>query len=367
MNEYVVPNNFDVIYTMAKTPCFISANQNDVCGSTKPNYYTGACAPPTDVTCSGQGVGGTGGDDGHFISFMTDLWTHIVNEGWTTQKDGVTPRQWYFELWNEPDRNGMWDNDWITKTYCFGDVNANTGPQRILMRMAADAQNAVGTHPNVHFLTPPMNMTITAVQQGGWWYQYLSLGGGAYADIMSNHGYLQNNPVEAVCCAAGTLVANTLATMKQFNQSGKPLLLTETSCGDHCPTGDPALAGWAGRYYTLVLSQSQVASLEWYAYDAMQELWNGSTLTATGTAVGVMQTDWRYDGATFDAAGCAEVRCGSGHRWTCNLTEGSGTQAQVAWFDGTDTSCSYGPSSPPYIDYQDLTGKSKVYQGSRLR
>ena len=247
LTAYVVPNGFDVIYTISKTPCFISANPTDANCS----YYNGSCVPPTDLTCSGTGVAGTGGSDATFKTYMQALWSHIVSKVGILDASGIS------RSGTNPMARGSGTTNGSSTTTAAVTL---PGRSEIIVRVAADVRQSVGGGAtNVHFLTPAIADAINQVQAGGWWYQYLSLGGGTYADVMSVHGYLSGNPVESICCATGTLVANTLATMQHFNQSGKPLFLSEAYCGQHCPTGDPALVGWVGRYYTLVLSQAQVA------------------------------------------------------------------------------------------------------------
>jgi len=365
MNTYA-SNGWDVIYTVAKTPCAFSANPTD---STCPNDFgTGQCDPPKDITCTGHHAGNTDGLDTNFTTFITDLWTHIKTMGYDKN------RRWYVEIWNEPDSKD-WDGSWIQNNYCNADLTAQ---YRILVRMAADAKSTIlGLDPNanVKFLTPPVNDPLHQMGPGGWEYKYLQNGGAAYADILSAHAYVKNpNPVKDVCCDPNTsIVGLTVNTRNHFftGPTVTPIFFTEGGYGRDGQQVPSDVVAWTGTYYTLLLSSRLVSSLDWYAYDIDAKMWDQTlsppALTPTGTAVAVMQQDWGYDGATFDPTGCASTACGTSgaKRWTCNLTEGtSGTQAQVAWYDGTDQSCSYGPGpSPPYIDYQDLTGKSEVYQG----
>ena len=257
--------------------------------------------------------------------------------------------------------------NWINtpRNYCLT-PGANLS-QRLLVRMAYDAMNTIGTS-NAKFLTPPVNDPLDQMGPNGWEYLYLSYGGWRYANVLSAHAYLQGKTVQDVCCDANnSVVGLTVNTRKAFFPIPyPPIFFTEGGYGSnpHIPSDD---AAWIGAYYTLILSSgtaANVANLDWYAYDIKANLWEGppnNVLTEAGTALGVMQQDWGYDGATFDAAGCAEITCGNGNRWTCNLTEGggSGTQAQVAWYDGAvnDDSCSYSPGgNPPWVDYRDLSG-----------
>lgn len=366
LNHYVTPNNFDVIYTVAQTPCFIAADQND----TKCAHYPGSCVPPSDLTCSGTGVADTGGTDATFIAFLQALWTHMQGQPY------YPGRKWFFEAWNEPDVGKFWDNTWINETYCSGDI---TGSKRIMMRLAADAKATIqAIDPSVLVLTPPSAEALTSTLPGGWWYNYMGGqtspwgGGGQFADIISVHGYVSDFPAapELICCGSNTLVANTRAAMAKFGQSNKPLFLSEGSCGKAC-YGDPE-PGWAGRFYTLMLSKGQVARFDWNGWDTLAPLWNGSGLTATGIALQVMQADWGYAGGTFDAGGCsskAQSKCaGAGNIHTCGLTEGNtGTRALVAWYDSKGNACSYTPGGSGWVDYKNLAGHTLPYKGGSVK
>jgi hypothetical protein len=355
LSYYALPNDFDVTYVAAKTPCFISANPTDSSCA----FYTGACDPPQDITCTGNGPGGTGGTDATFIAFVQALWTHMQGQPY------YPGRNWFFEMWNEPNVGEFWDNPWINNTYCGGD---QTATRRIMMRMAADARATISQiDPNVQFITPAVSVALAQARKNGWWYNYLKLGGGQYADIMGVHSYLfdTTQPVEDVCCGPSTLIAGALATMAEFGQSGKPLWATEGSCGKWC-AGLPDMVSWTARYYTLLLSSGKVKRFNWYSYDVFGTLWNGKELTPTGQMLGVLQSDWGYAGGTFN--GCTattEPSCaGAGHIYTCNMQEGgTGTTAEVAWYDSQGNTCPFTPKGTGWIDYNDVTGHKTIYNG----
>ncbi len=355
LNHYAIPNDFDVTYVAAQTPCFISANPTDATCA----HYTGSCDPPKDITCTGTGPGGTGGTDATFINYLQQLWTHMMAQPY------YGGRQWYYEMWNEPNVGFFWNNGWINDKYCGGD---QTATRRIMIRMAADARATISAiDPSVLFITPAVSVAITQARVNGWWYLYLQLGGGQYADIMGVHSYLDDTvyPPEAVCCNASSLIGGALATMAQFGQSNKPLWATEGSCGKYCP-GLPDMVAWTARYYTMMLSKNEVARFNWYCYDIYGVLWDGNELTPTGQMLGVLQSDWGYMGGTFK--GCTETKVascsGAGHIFACNLKEGgTGAPAQAAWYDSQGNTCSFTPKGTGWIDYQDLTGKKTHYSG----
>jgi len=355
LTHYATPNDFDVTYVAAQTPCFISANPTDsTCA-----HFTGSCDPPSDITCTGTYPGNTGGTDATFINFLTQLWTHMMKQPY------YPGRHWFFEMWNEPNVGKFWNNNWINYTYCGGD---HTATRRIMIRMAADARATISQlDPSVLFITPAVSVALQEAKVAGWWYDYLQLGGGQYADIMGVHSYIYalGQPVEDVCCSPSTLIGGAIATMATFGQSSKPLWSTEGSCGQWCP-GLPDILGWTARYYTLMLSKGLVQRFNWYCYDIFGTLWNGKALTPTGEMLGVLQSDWGYAGGTFSGctatkkAGCA----GEGHIYTCNMTEGgTGAAAQVAWYDSQGNTCSYTPKGTGWIDYNNLTNSKTNYTG----
>jgi hypothetical protein len=355
LNHYALPNDFDVTYVAAQTPCFISTFPTDSSCA----HFTGACDPPSDITCTGTGPGNTGGSDATFINFVQQLWTHMMKQKY------YPGRHWFFEMWNEPNVGKFWNNDWINNHYCGGD---QTATRRIMIRMAADARTAISAiDPNVLFITPAVSVAMTQAKKGGWFYDYLALGGGQYADIMGVHSYIYalSQPVEDVCCGPSTLIGGALATMAKNGQSSKPLWSTEGSCGQWCP-GLPDMVGWTARYYTLLLSKSLVDRFNWYCYDIFGTLWNGKSLTPTGQMLGVIQSDWGYAGGTF--SGCTATKksscAGAGHIYTCDLSEGgTGATAQVAWYDSQGNTCSYTPTGTGWIDYNDLTNNKTDYTG----
>lgn len=355
LNHYALPNDFDVTYVAAQTPCFISANPTD----TTCAHFTGSCDPPSDITCTGSGPGGTGGTDAAFINFLKILWPHMMKQKY------YGGRHWFYEMWNEPNVGKFWNNDWINYTYCGSD---HTATRRIMIRMAADARATISAiDPNVRFITPAVSVALQEAKKAGWWYDYLQLGGGQYADIMGVHSYIYalKQPVEDVCCGPNTLIGGALATMAAFGQSGKPLWATEGSCGQWCP-GLPDMVGWTARYYTLLISKGFVKRFNWFCYDIFGTLWNGKELTPTGKMLGVLQSDWGYDGGSFN--GCTRTKepscAGNGNVYTCNLTEGgTGAPAQAAWYTSQGNTCSYAPKGTGWIDYQDLTGTKTNYTG----
>jgi hypothetical protein len=363
LKYYTAQNNFDVTYVAAKTPCYIAANPSD----TTCAYFTGACTPPTDIACSGNGPGATGGTDATFKDYLKQLWTHMMKQSY------YPGRQWYFELWNEPNVGKFWNNDWINGTYCGGD---QTATRRILIRMAADARTVISAiDPNVQFITPAVSVAIDNMLPKGWMWTYLELGGGQYADIIGVHSYIVWPgpkwilPVpEDVCCGKGTLIYNSLAAMAQFGQSGKPLWATEGSCGKYCSSLKDEV-GWTGVFYTLMLSRGEVARFNWFCYDIFGTLWDGTQLTPTGKAVGIMQKEWGYDGGTF--SGCYATKqpsCdGAGNVRTCAIIEGgTGTSGQVAWYDRKGKKCAYTPKGTGWIDYKDLSGNTTNYTGGAI-
>lgn len=370
VNQVLSPSHgiWNVIFTIGKTPNFVSSYKGDPNCQDSDSKLDGSCVPPTDLKCTGMppGVAGTGGTDATFINFMEYFWSHVHQKQW----DQIG--QWYIEIWNEPDNPSdyFWDRSWIDSAAYCGSAD-QTASIRVLIRMAADAKqaiNSVDPSNTVKFLTPPPFLQ-SSMQVGGWWGDYLSGGGGQYdngaqfADVMSIHGYIGNQPVENICCGPETLVKTATTTMNALGIN-KPLFISEGSC-ELCTMNDPV--AWTGSYYSLLLAGGQVPSFTWHFYDnGAGKMWDGQELTPIGTAVAVMQTDWGYQGAQFTGqCSSTPASCG-GNFWTCPLIEGgarSGTQALTAWYDVSGSSCGFAPGTPGWVDYIDLTGLVTTFTG----
>ena len=104
------------------------------------------------------------GTDQYWKDFVTAIVTHSKNNR------GIHIKYW--ELWNEPSLPRMW---------------SGTIPQ--LLRMARDAKEIIhGIDPDAVFLTPPAG--LQAPRHREFMEDWLTAGGGQYADGISFHGYV---------------------------------------------------------------------------------------------------------------------------------------------------------------------------------
>ena len=324
----------DVLYTFGSTPQWASSNPAD------PNCRTGPgqCDPPNDLNADGSGT------NQHWKDYVTAVALHAAG------------RIKYWEIWNEANLPIRWNG---------------TMPQ--LIRLAADARSIIcGINPTAMILTPSVSNGISGNAQ--WIGQYLSYGGGTYADVISFHGYVQHKGASPVAEDVATMIVNIRTTMKQYGQQTKPLWDTEASWGDTSVTGftDPdQQASFAARYVILHWS-SQAQRFYWFQWNSTQNpgddgtLWipdpnnpsASGTLLEPGITYGEMYK-WLV-GATLTAP-CVE---GTNRSWTCHLTRPSGYDAWALW------NCSSQPVTytipPQYNYYRDKLGNELPIPGNRL-
>ncbi len=298
--------NADVVYTFGRTPQWASSQPQ-----TQGPYGPGQCAPPTDIR--------------DWDDYVTAIASHAGT------------RITYWELWNEPQ-----DPDY----YC--------GDTKTLLTMAQHAYRIIkSVNPAAQVLTP------AASAEGGpeWLAQYLSQGGGNYADIVSFHGYC-NNQAESI----NSVVSQYRDVIAAHGQSGKPLWDTEADWAgddDDVLVGSANRAAFMAKYYLLQWSGG-VSRFVWYAYDGgtWGGMWNAETgADADAAAYGVVQ-QWMA-GASMSSACVADA----GNTWSCRLTRAGGYQALVLW-NSTQASNYQAPAG--YVEVRDLAGNVRPLSGSSL-
>ena len=198
----------------------------------------------TDVLYSFQGIpswacgGCSGGDlpptnDQDLTDFATAVARRAI-------ADGLPIKFW--EVWNEPNSGSGY---WI-------------GTTAQMVAMARTIYNAVKA-------VDPTNMVVTPPAQGNataWMNGYLAAGGGAYADIMSFHGYTSSAPETII-----SLIDNYKGVFATYGQGGKPIWDTEAmDIGISNPIQE---ANFLAVYYLVHLAKG-VERFYWYAYDGDQ-------------------------------------------------------------------------------------------------
>ena len=297
----------EVIYTFGRTPQWASS-QPDAPGP----YGPGQCAPPADL--------------GTWDKYVTAIVSHVGS--------GIT----YWELWNEPQ-----DPEY----YC--------GDMQTLVTMAQHAYRIIKSiNPAAQVITP----TVTASEGPAWLDAYLSKGGGNYADIMSFHGYC-NNEAESI----NPVVSGFQRVIAAHGQSDKPLWDTEADWAgdaDDVLLGSGNRADFMGKYYLLQWSDG-ISRFVWYAYDG--GTWGGLWSPVTGVdpdaaSYNIVQ-QWMV-GASMTSR-CTSDSSGT---WSCTLSRAGGYEALVLW-NSTKTVSYQVPVR--YTDLRDLSGSVRSLSGGNLQ
>jgi len=310
----------DLIYTFGVVPQWASSNPNDeACVSSV--SAPGSCDAPYDVNPDGTGA------DALWQDFVTALVAHAAG------------RIKYWEMWNEPDCQYEWN-----------------GTNAQLVRMAKDAYAIIKAADPTSLVTTPSSVNAgTGRSIDIWLPAYLKAGGGAYADIVAFHGYI--NPAlgqqpeditRTVDQVTSSIAGTTLATKPIWNSEGG---WTQNS---NLPNPDLE-AAFVARVYLLQWFKG-VSRFYWFQYGNTDtgSLWTSAGPNEAGIAYGQVY-NWVVN-STLSGPCTA-----TGTVWTCSYTKTGGVQQQAVW--DTSKSCSGGhcttssftPNSV-YNRYVDLTG-----------
>jgi hypothetical protein len=322
-------NGNDVVYTFAGVPRWASSKPNDRSCLVKP----GACDPPNDVNPDGSGT------DQHWKDFITALAQH--------SKNSSTAHISYWEMWNEPMHAIYW-----------------RGTYAQLIRMVGDAYGIIkGMDPNAIVLSPGFGWQSTTTIS--WMGGYFAAGGGAYADVISVHGYCKDNhgtygpPENVVKDNARFKVA-----LQQQGQQKKEIWDLEGNWGPGLVTDPDLQAGWLARFFLFHVSES-VKRMYWFIWNGgeMGGLWkldphnhsDPGTLLKSGIA-------YREVGNWIIGAKLTSKCSAQGSVWTCGFSRSGGYQALAVW-DASDT-CRLGKCTTTkyyfngsYVNYRKLDGK----------
>jgi polysaccharide biosynthesis protein PslG len=286
----------DVIYTFGRTPRWASSKPE-----TPGPFGPGQCAPPTDLR--------------NWDDYVTAIASHVGS------------RITYWELWNEPQ-----DPEY----YC--------GDMQTMLTMAQHAYKIIKSiNPAAQVITP----TVSASGGPAWLDAYLSKGGGDYADIISFHGYC-NDEAESIV----PVVSRYQKVMAAHDQGSKPLWDTEADWAgdpDDVLEGIGNQAAFIAKFYLLQWSAG-VSRFVWYAYDggSWGGLWSPGPGAGPVVASYSIVQQWML-GASM-TSGCMPDSSGT---WSCALTRPGGYQALVLW--NSDKTASYQVPGQ-YTDLRDLTG-----------
>lgn len=269
-------------YVFVNTPRWASTRPDEPC----PGHRFGCAAPPN-------------ADD--FSAFVTTLVTRYRG------------RISSYELWNEPNGSGFW-----------------TGTPKQMVELAARA------YPIIKSIDPSAIVTSPAVSSSGWplshdaWLdQYLTAGGGEFADVIAWHGYAGRNDRPALPPEGlSEQIAALRKVLAKHGLGHLPIWNTEGGWGKDAQLSDEnAQADFLVKWFMINFTNG-ITRAYWYQWDNPDwgTLWReGTGITPAGRAAQQV-VSW-LDGVTA-AAPCAPIH--GSQLWECQLEKGD-KLFRVAW------------------------------------
>ena len=295
----------DVLFTFGQTPKWASAEPN-----APTPYGPGLCAPPLN------------------INYWDDFVRAIVKR--------ARGRIKFWEVWNEPQDKNF---------YC-GDINS-------IVKLQEHAYKIIKA-------LDPQSIVLSPSPVGGhgpqWMSDFLTQGGGQFADVMAFHGYSDAHAESII-----TVANNFKNVFAAHGQGSKPIWDTESSWGEttHIPNSD-LQAAFLAKYYLLHWSEG-ISSFFWYSYDNKRfgGLWDKVDGLHNAANAYLQVHKWMV-GATLNAPCDTQLFT---HIWTCDFSRPNGYQAIAVWHPGGSVSF-----SPPtkYVQYRDLEGTINKVEGTVL-
>jgi glycosyl hydrolase family 39 (putative alpha-L-iduronidase) len=218
-----------------------------------------------------------------------------------------------YEMWNEPNASGFW-----------------SGSPQDMVELAAHAYPIIRSiDPAAIITTPAASSTGWPLSHDAWLDQYLSAGGGKYADVVAWHGYSGRNDRPALPVEDLTRQIQALRTvLERHHMNEVPIWDTEGGWGkDAQLPAEDEQASFLVKWY-LIQFTNGIARAYWYQWDnpAWGTLWREQTgLTPAGGAL-IQVVSW-LDGATSSTP-CKPVRASA--MWTCDIQKG-GVLYRAAW------------------------------------
>lgn len=253
-----------------------------------------------------------------------------------------------YEIWNEPNVKGFY-----------------TGTVDEMVTLTREAYQILkGIDPEITVVTPAASGGDAGpnwIDGTSWLEEFLSKGGGTYADVIGYHFYVIPEPPEAI----SPLIVRVQKLIEKYGLTQKPLWNTEL--GWFYPkifTRDSESAAYVARSYILNAAQG-VERLYWYSWDGasngilpMIDPEDRGQLKPAGIAYGEVQK-WLV-GNTIN--GCNEGKNG----WTCLLEYDGGDRAWVVWNPYGDIFFDV-PENWPVQQMRELSGATSTIEGSRIR
>jgi hypothetical protein len=222
-----------------------------------------------------------------------------------------------YELWNEPNASGFW-----------------TGTPKQMADLAARAYAIIKSiDPDAIVASPAASSTGWPLSHDAWLDEYLTAGGGKYADVIAWHGYSGRNDRPALPPEDLTQQIQALRkVLERHGMSDKPIWNTEGGWGKDAqlPDADEE-AAFLVKWF-LINFTNGVQRAYWYQWDNGDwgTLWRENTgLTPAGQAA--RQVAGWLEGAS--STGPCAVK-GASKLWTCDLKKGSSLYRVVWSADG---------------------------------
>jgi polysaccharide biosynthesis protein PslG len=306
-------NGSDIIYTFGWTPRWAIGSAR--CQNSKLSYGGKGCSnPPANLT----------------------YWDEFVRAIATHAKGKIAA----YEIWNEPNirYHGV-------GVFWTGDVQT-------LLTMTRHAYNIIkAIDPAAKITTPSPAIGSCSKGQNKdascWMNDFLNLGGGAYVDVISFHGYVSS-------ATAFTTLANEMASVRNsHNLSSKPLWDTESS------SGVIATPDYVGQFELLHVF-SPVSRHYWYSWDngSFGTMWSPSSGLNSGGVAYAQIYNWVV-GSTPTQSSCTV----SNNTYTCGLTLANGSPALAVWNSAGNATFTV---PEQYGHYRDLSGNTVTISNNKV-
>ena len=275
--ELADEHQVELLLLLGLSPRWASARPTE-----ESKYYRGAAAEPENI----------------------EDWRNYVRTVATRYKG----RLHYYELWNEPNLKGFYS----------GTVDKMLELSREAYRILKEVD------PGVVVLSP--SATKTSRGTGiTWLEEYLSKGGGDYADIIGYHFYVKPDPPETMVPA----IRQVQDLMAKYGVGDKPLWNTETGWMKPKPfPSDELGAAYVARSYILNWAAG-VPRFYWYDWDynpfMSLHMTEEDSTTLKPAAIAYEEVQKWLVGARMN--NCEN----SGNTWTCQLTREGGYKAWIVW------------------------------------
>lgn len=251
----------------------------------------------------------------------------------------------YYELWNEP--NGY-------KRFYHGTMEE-------MLELCREAYQILKeVDPTVQVISPSATGDWGSSPGTEWLDNFLSQGGGDYADIIGYHFYVMPGPPENMV----RLIKKVQGVMAKHGQQDKAIWNTEcTWLGNWILPSEEEEAAYVARSYILNWATG-VDRVYWYAWDSGENVRikltrsDSATLTPAGVAYAEVQK-WLV------GARMGECESQVDGAWICPLERDGGYQAWIVWHPERGASLSV-PDRWGIQQVRDLSGDRRPWEGNSV-